>query len=117
MLKQPVDAYTVLWRGLTGHQASAKTALQELTKSVPLEHKSMLLTYSTSCGRYFDSSQPAEPLLAAVCLVDEMDHLLGRDSKVLYHLFSWPMQKNSGLQFLGVANTTNLPEVKMDHCY
>ena len=50
-------------------------------------------------------------LPCTVCLVDEMDYLLSKDSTILYNFFSWPMQSQSGLIFIGVANTTNLPEV------
>ena len=50
-------------------------------------------------------------LPCTVCLVDEMDYLLSKDSSILYNFFSWPMQTQSGLIFIGVANTTNLPEV------
>lgn len=50
-------------------------------------------------------------LRSTVCLVDEMDYLLSKDSSILYNFFSWPMQSQSGLIFIGVANTTNLPEV------
>ena len=50
-------------------------------------------------------------MTCTVCLVDEMDYLLSKDSSILYNFFSWPMQRQSGLIFIGVANTTNLPEV------
>lgn len=46
MLKHPLDAYTALWRGLSGSHTSSKTALQNLNKyphPSPAHHRHMQL--------------------------------------------------------------------------
>lgn len=43
-------------------------------------------------------------------MVDELDYLITKDYKVLYNFFNWPLQHLSSLLFIGIANTTNLPE-------
>ena len=45
-----------------------------------------------------------------VLLVDELDALINKKQNVLYNLFNWPSNKNSGLTILAIANTMDLPE-------
>ena len=45
-----------------------------------------------------------------VLLVDELDALVTKKQTLLYNLFDWPSNKNSGLIILAIANTMDLPE-------
>ena len=45
-----------------------------------------------------------------VLLVDELDALITKKQNLLYNLFDWPSNKNSGLIILAIANTMDLPE-------
>lgn len=45
-----------------------------------------------------------------VLLVDELDALVTKKQSLLYNLFDWPSNKNSGLIILAIANTMDLPE-------
>ena len=94
MLKQPIDAYSAMWRQLTGYNVSSKKALAKLK------------------DYFFDQQSKPESKNRdiTVCLVDELDFLITKDCGVLYNFFSWPSLPNSSLIFIGIANTTNLPE-------
>lgn len=45
-----------------------------------------------------------------IVLVDELDALMNRKQDVLYNLFDWAIQPNSGLVITGIANTMDLTE-------
>lgn len=89
-LQTPTDAYSVLMRKLSGVRYSAKAALSKLQS-------------------YFGSSSSKSDR-PVVCLVDELDFLMIRNDNVVYNFFDWPLQKQSGLIVVGIANTMDLPE-------
>ena len=94
-LQSPADAYTLLWREISGTHASAKTAMLRLKE-------------------YFEQAQFNERTAAerktVVCLVDELDFLVTRDEEVVYNFFNWPLLKGSNLSVVGIANVMDLPE-------
>jgi len=94
-LQSPADAYTLLWREISGTHASAKTAMLRLKE-------------------YFEQAQFNERTAAErqtiVCLVDELDFLVTRDEEVVYNFFNWPLLKGSNLSVVGIANVMDLPE-------
>ena len=94
-LQSPAQAYTVLWRGLTGLHATserAKNLLQERFQNASINKH---LTQNRN---------------AMVVLVDELDYLMTRDDSVVYNFFNWPMFPGSLLVVIGVANIMDLPE-------
>lgn len=63
---------------------------------------------------YFKKKELSESQLKnqqlIVLLVDELDALVTKKQTLLYNLFDWPSNKNSGLIILAIANTMDLPE-------
>lgn len=47
-------------------------------------------------------------------MVDELDLLVTRNQRILYHFFEWPNRERSRLVVLAVANTMDLPERVME---
>jgi len=45
-----------------------------------------------------------------IVVVDEIDGLLQKSQRVLYTLFSWPMQPRSNLLLIGIANSMNITD-------
>ncbi|XP_043214523.1 cell division control protein 6 homolog [Amphibalanus amphitrite] len=43
-------------------------------------------------------------------ILDEIDHLEGRNQEILYTIFGWPMLKNSKLVLIGIANSLDLTD-------
>ena len=43
-------------------------------------------------------------------VLDEIDHLEGKNQEILYTIFSWPMLKNSKLILIGIANSLDLTD-------
>mmetsp|Transcript_8442 Transcript_8442/g.12582 ORF Transcript_8442/g.12582 Transcript_8442/m.12582 type:complete len:471 (+) Transcript_8442:76-1488(+) len=92
----PNDAYTVLWRGISGEHLSHKTALARL-KSHFAEEETM-------------SASDVDERPFVICLLDELDYLVTTSESVVYNLFQWPQQPASRLILIGIANTMDLPE-------
>ena len=88
-LPHPYNAYTHLYRALTGKQTNHVRAAQFL------EHR-----FSTPSSR--------RPV--CVVLVDELDYMVTRKQTVLYNLFDWPTRRHARLVVVGIANTMDLPE-------
>jgi len=88
-LPHPYEAYSIIWRGLTGQDAAPKKA-------------AMLLE------RRF--ATPSSKRQCCVLLVDELDYMVTRKQSVLYNLFDWPSKRYSRLVVVGIANTMDLPE-------
>ena len=93
-LHSPADAYTVLWKSISGHHASAITAKKKLTSHFEALKSSI-------------SSSDAPTL---VCLVDEIDFLMTSNQSVIYNILDWPTTPMSRLVIIGLANTMDLPE-------
>jgi hypothetical protein len=94
-LHSPHDAYTTLWRGISGDRVSATTALQRLND-------------------YFNIANNKKAFgdgdVVTVCLLDELDFLVSGNESVVYNFFDWPQLPNSSLIVVGIANTMDLPE-------
>jgi origin recognition complex subunit 1 len=85
-LSDPGQVYGVLWRALSGKQASPKAALAHLQA-------------------YFkDAPRPT------VVLLDELDTLLRKRHSILYHFFEWTGWKHAQLVIVTISNTMDLPE-------
>ena len=122
-LQSPAQAYTVLWRGLSGIHASSDKALKLLKShfedaaTINIQNNSLIhrntLTEteseSESEGRQ-QQQQQQQQRRVLVCLVDELDYLMTRDDQVVYNFFNWPMVKDSLLVVVGIANIMDLPE-------
>ena len=91
-LANPVEAYTALWRGITGSHETPRMAKKKLEE------------YFAFGG----SNKSAADRVTSVCLMDELDYLLDRDHEVLYNLFTWPREKNSRFVVIGIANVTKM---------
>ena len=94
-LQSPLEAYTVLWRGISGNHVSAKMAKTKLTD--------LFENASINKKQHKDRK-------VIICLIDELDFLLTRDEEVIYNFFNWPLLNDSKLIVLGIANVMDLPE-------
>ena len=96
-LKSPNDAYSLLWKCISGVHLGQRPAEKRLTS-------------------HFDSLRQSRPanctgdIPVVVCLVDEIDFLLTSNQNTLYNMFDWPMVPASNLVVIGLANTMDLPE-------
>lgn len=97
-LKAPADAYTQLWRGISGYHKPAAVALKCLN-----DFFNGRLLAAASAG-HADMSVPI------VCVLDELDYLLTKDFKIMYNFFDWPLCPQASLILLGIANNLNLPD-------
>jgi origin recognition complex subunit 1 len=88
-LPHPYEAYSIIWKALTGEDA-------------PVKRAAMLLE------RRF--STPSSKRSCCVLLVDELDYMVTRKQTVLYNLFDWPSRRYARLIVVGIANTMDLPE-------
>jgi origin recognition complex subunit 1 len=89
-IPSPNDAYTVLWRGISGEHCAHKTALTRLKN-------------------YFDDDEDTSRS-NVICLLDELDFLVTANESVVYNFFQWPQRPNAKLIIIGIANTMDLPE-------
>ena len=92
-IPSPNDAYTVLWRGISGEHCAYKTALAKLKM------------YFSSDDRGMEGEHPY-----IVCLLDELDYLVTSNESVVYNFFQWPHELKANLVIIGIANTMDLPE-------
>jgi Cdc6-like AAA superfamily ATPase len=90
-LHSPYEAYSVLWKGLSGERVSPKTALQRLSDRFQNSHKRTDDTIS-------------------IVLLDELDFLVSGNESVVYNFFDWPQLPKSSIIVVGIANTMDLPE-------
>lgn len=86
-LSDPGQVYAVLWRAVSGKQASPKAALAHLQA-------------------YFKEGPPRP----TVVLLDELDTLLRKRHSILYHFFEWTGWKHAQLIIVTISNTMDLPE-------
>lgn len=94
-LHSPQDAYSVLWKGISGDRVSSVSALQKLNDYFTIANNRKL---------YGNGD------VVTVCLLDELDFLVTGNESVVYNFFDWPQQPNSSLIVVGIANTMDLPE-------
>lgn len=94
-LHSPQEAYSALWKGISGERLSWKTALQRLNDYFNIANNKKV--YSGSG-------------VVTVCLLDELDFLVSGNEHVVYNFFDWPQLSSSSLIVVGIANTMDLPE-------
>ena len=70
-ISQPVEAYTVLWRALSGEFSSAKVALKQLTEF-----------FAKQDEHHFSNSKTKTESRSIACLLDELDFLITADEQV-----------------------------------
>ena len=97
-LKSPNDAYSLLWKSISGVHLGQRPAEKRLTG-----HFDSLRQSRQVNGHHRDTP-------VTVCLVDEIDFLLTSNQNTLYNMFDWPMVPASDLVVVGLANTMDLPE-------
>ena len=98
-LTTPDQAYSEMWKLLTGQKATAEHALRLLDKR-------------------FSTPAPHRPM--TVILVDEIDMLCNRKQDVLYNIFDWPgrtVDNGGKLIIIAISNTMDLPERVMMNRY
>ena len=91
-LTEPNQAYSQLWKALTGAKVTTEHAKNLLEKR-----------FTTA------NAQNSRKQKTSVVLVDELDLLWNRKQSVLYNIFEWPNNKFSKLVILAIANTMDLP--------
>ena len=102
-ISSPQEAYTVLWRGLSGEYIGPQVALGRL--------QGYFKNVAARVSAPSDSKESQEkPIKYIVCLLDELDYLVTKNESIVYNFFDWPQQHNSGLIVIGIANTMDLPE-------
>ncbi|KAJ3183554.1 AAA ATPase [Irineochytrium annulatum] len=50
-----------------------------------------------------------------ILILDEIDHLMTRDQKVLYRIFEWPILPGSSVTLIGIANALDLLDRHLPH--
>lgn len=93
-LPHPYQAYTELYKSLSGQHASQTRAAQLLEQWFSGSSRTSAQQNAKTC----------------VLLVDELDYMVTRKQTVLYNLFDWPTRPNVRLVVVGIANTMDLPE-------
>ncbi len=106
-LQAPAQAYSVLWRGLSGVHASSAKALKLLE-----EHflNASINNNNNNNNSNGNGNNKKKQRKVTVCLVDELDYLMTRSEEVVYNFFNWPMRTNSLFAVIGIANVMDLPE-------
>jgi origin recognition complex subunit 1 len=100
-MTKPVDAYSVLWKALSGgEQLSHKTALSRLKDFFS----------DSNNGNNSSANGENAKRCTVVCLLDELDYLVTQGEQVVYNFFNWPHMSGSNLIVIGIANTMDLPE-------
>ncbi|KAI9227922.1 MAG: P-loop containing nucleoside triphosphate hydrolase protein [Piptocephalis tieghemiana] len=94
---EPSAAYSALWEGMSGIKLAARHAQARLEARFSLTRR-----------------KPVKEEEICVVLVDELDLLVTRNQRILYHFFEWPNRERSRLVVLAVANTMDLPERVME---
>ena len=95
-ISQPAEAYTLLWRSLSGEFCSSKVALKQLSDF-----------FSSQEADFKHEKHIRRPI---ACLIDELDFLITADEQVVYNFFDWSVRKECGLLLIGVSNIMDLPE-------
>jgi origin recognition complex subunit 1 len=104
-ISSPSEAYTVLWRGLSGEFIGPQIALGRLKA-----YFEDVAARTAAPANAKKSETISKPTNYIVCLLDELDYLVTKNESIVYNFFDWPQQQNSGLIVVGIANTMDLPE-------
>lgn len=104
-ISSPSEAYTVLWRGLSGEFIGPQIALARL--QAYFEGVAARTNAPSTAKQNQSATKPTNYI---VCLLDELDYLVTKNESIVYNFFDWPQQINSGLIVIGIANTMDLPE-------
>ena len=91
------EAYTLLWRALSGEFLSSKKAEIQLAAF-----------FRQRCEAYERNDDPERKHI--ICLMDELDFLITKDEEVIYNFFTWSLRAGNGILLLGVSNIMDLPE-------
>ncbi|XP_025204138.1 origin recognition complex subunit 1 isoform X2 [Melanaphis sacchari] len=94
-LANPHQAFSVIWKELTGETVSSSRA-------------------QTLLNDYFSNKKVKE--LSTILLVDEVDHICNRKQDVVYNILDWPSQTGSKVVVITIANTMDLPERVLRGC-
>jgi origin recognition complex subunit 1 len=104
-ISSPNEAYTMLWRGLSGEFVGPQIALTRLKA-----YFEDVANRSNAPSDTRSSLAISRPTNYIICLLDELDYLVTKNESIVYNFFDWPQQLNSGLIVVGIANTMDLPE-------
>ena len=104
-ISSPQEAYTVLWRGLSGEFVGPQIALGRLKS-----YFEDIAARSNAPSTAKPSQSSVKPTNYVICLLDELDYLVTKNESIVYNFFDWPQLHNSGLIVVGIANTMDLPE-------
>ena len=96
-ISHPFEAYTMLWRAISGEFLTAKKAEQHLSDYFRQD--------GTIANK--NSNDKREHV---VCLVDEIDFMVTKNEEVIYNFFSWSLSPGTKLFLIGVCNIMDLPE-------
>ena len=91
------EAYTLLWRALSGEFLSSKRAQNQLAN------------FFRQRSEAYDRGDVTDRK-HIICLMDELDFLITKDEDVIYNFFTWSLRAGNGLLLLGVSNIMDLPE-------
>ncbi|VVC33635.1 Hypothetical protein CINCED_3A015113 [Cinara cedri] len=94
-LANPHQAFSVIWKELTGQTVSSSRAQAFLND-------------------YFSDQKVKD--LSTILLVDEVDHICNRKQDVVYNILDWPSKTNSKVVVITIANTMDLPERVLRGC-
>jgi Cdc6-like AAA superfamily ATPase len=100
-LSSPQEAYSLLWKGISGEQVASRTALQRLKEYFSIRkivHEGNNHPEDEDSDEYY------------ICLLDELDFLITSNETVIYNLLEWSQSQNSRLILIGIANTMDLPD-------
>lgn len=99
---------------VNGMQLNNSSVMYSLIYKEITGQKHKPTTAAVLLDEYFKKKDKSESQLKSqqmiVLLVDELDALVTKKQTLLYNLFDWPSNKNSGLIILAIANTMDLPE-------
>ena len=96
-ISHPFEAYTMLWRAISGEFLTAKKAEQHLSD------------YFRQDGTIANKNNN-DKREHVVCLVDEIDFMVTKNEEVIYNFFSWSLSPGTKLFLIGVCNIMDLPE-------
>ena len=102
-LKHPAEAYSNIWKNLSGEQRSPEASRNFLEKYFSNKKSVTEVGYTETLRR---------KSFRLILLVDEIDYLVTKKQDVLYSIFDWPNRKDTFLKLcvIGISNTINFSE-------